>query len=208
MERRVKQTLVSKSHGGACEGAPEQWSKEPEMGACFITGFPHEPRLRHQTSEVGDREGGPDKEQCKIKGRTQTALGTVRVMCELPQIALINYFPYPTVSLKVYDFLTFYLFTYLLVFMWMGVLLACMYVYIACMPGAWKGQKRALDLLGLELQIDCEPPEKVNPGPFGRTAGAPAELSPAPKVHVLIIHNSIQYHSKSDPFMFCYLQGG
>lgn len=97
-------------------------------------------------------------------------------------------------SLKVYDFLEFYLFTYLLVFMWLGALLACMYV---CIPGAWKGQQRALDLLGLELEMTVRLQREVNLGPFGRAAGAPAEFSPAPKVHVLIIHNSIQYYSKS-----------
>lgn len=128
------------------------------MGCLLYNRLPHSPHLRQQKSEVGDRKGGPEKEQertCKIKVRTQTCWGPCwgRVNSHRQFPSIISLSSVPTVSLKVYDFLKFYLFTYLLVFMWMGVLLACMYVWIPCMPGAWKGQKRALYLLGLELQM-------------------------------------------------------
>lgn len=86
----------------------------------------------------------------------------------------------PTVLLKVYGFLKLYLFTYLVVFMWMGVLLAyvciCLCLYTVY---AWylERSEGATGSPGPGATDGCEPPKGSESRSFGRAAGAPASLS-------------------------------
>lgn len=81
------------------------------------------------------------------------------------QRILASYFPLalgPIVFLKAYDFLKFYSLICLFICFYVDECFACtFYLYVTCVPDVRKGQKRALGLLGLALQMVIRLPKNT-----------------------------------------------
>lgn len=167
-----------------------------------------------QKNEAGD--GGTDQEKSRWKGLRSRWESRPCWWClssrtkRTPTDHLEQFFSLalmPTVLLKVCGFLNFYLFTYLLVFMWTGISKYCSHICLYTVY-AWSLERpeEGAGPPGAGATDGCESPKGSEYSrSSGKAAGAPAQLSPAPEVQVLIIHNSksilLQKHLCSTTYM-------